>query len=111
MGDALRKTLDWSAVAEWQRLMAEWEAASADYDALRQASLAPELVGEKRMTLMARTAAARDRLIEIKASIDSLIKQQKSTRDVDSDEFIIARLETGAPGDETEPAQKTPSKR
>lgn len=107
----MRRTLDWRAVAEWQRLMADWEAVSAEYDALRQACQAPELVGEKRMTLMAKAAAARDRLTELKAAIDLLIKQQKSARDVDSDEFIVATLEIGSPGDEAEPAKKTPSKR
>lgn len=107
----MRRTLDWRAVAEWQRLMAEWEAVSAEYDALRQACHAPELIGEKRIIQVAKAAAARDRLTELKVAIDSLIKQQKSTREVNSDEFIVATLEIGAPGDEAEPAKKTPSKR
>lgn len=107
----MRRTLDLKAVAEWQRLMAEWEAASAHYDALRQDCLAPELVGEKRMALMAKADAARDRLVELKTAIDALIQQRQLARDVDSDEFIVATLEIGSPGDEAEPAKKTPSKR
>jgi hypothetical protein len=107
----VRKALDWSAVAEWQRLVSEWDVVSAEYDTLRKTLQNGQLMPERRADLAAKAEAARDRLVALKAAIDDLIRQKQQARGGDPKEFVIANIEAGSETEEAESLQDSPPKK
>ncbi|GLQ10658.1 hypothetical protein GCM10007913_25900 [Devosia yakushimensis] len=84
----MRARLDDTALAEWQRLMAEWDEVSRELDGARKASAGS---GPNDAELSRLTA----RLQVLQGSIDALIKQTQSVRDPQRRDLLVATIQRG----------------
>lgn len=99
----MRKSLNWSAVSQWQQLMAEWDDVTAEYELASRRSQETGLPEGERAAFQSAAAGARTRLQELKLSIDELIASSGAERDVSGDQFTVATIEIGRNADDPHP--------
>lgn len=97
----MRKSLSGSAVSQWQQLMAEWDAVSAEYDSARNRAQEPTIDDVQRATLLSEAERALTRLRELKASIDELVSKGAAGRPVPDGQLTVATIELGRSMHET----------
>lgn len=90
----MRARLDEAAVAEWQRLMAEWDGTSRELDKARTAAAAArdDVTHSAHDATIARLTA---RLQFLQGGIDALIKQTQSVRDPQRQDLLVATIKRG----------------
>ena len=91
----MRARLDGTAVAEWQRLMAEWDGASRELDEAGAAAAALAPGDTRRAPLDATIARLAAKLQDLQSGIDSLVKQTQSVRDPQRQDLIVATIKRG----------------
>jgi hypothetical protein len=89
----MRKSMNWSAVSQWQRLTAEWDAVSAEYESLKTRVEDPGLDDVQRTTLLTAAEHALTRLREVKASMDDLVSKGAAERPAPDGQFTVATLD------------------
>jgi hypothetical protein len=102
----MRKPLNWPAVAQWQELMAEWEAVSASYESARTRAQDPAIDDTQRATIQATATEALTRLRELKVSIDDLVSKGAAERPVPDGQFTVATIDFDRDMDEADTKAK-----
>lgn len=89
----MRARLDETAVAEWQRLMTEWDEASSKLEKARMAAA----IGSdgSRAPLDSEVDRLTTQLQALQAGIDALIKQTQSVRDPQRQDLLVATIQRG----------------
>lgn len=91
----MRARLDETAIAEWQRLMTEWDEAGRELDKARMAAEAMGSDEAARVPLDAEVDRLTTTLQTLQAGIDALIKQTQSIRDPQRQDLLVATIQRG----------------
>jgi len=89
----MSKSLNWSAVSQWQQLMVEWDAASAEYESTKARAEDPGIDDAQRTRLRATVDDTLARLRELKVSIDELVAKGTAERPAPDGLFTAATVE------------------
>jgi hypothetical protein len=105
----LTQGLDWEAFSEWQRLVAEWEAANAAYEEARQAGLDPALSPSDQARFEAEAAAADELRAALKERMDAMIKSRGAERPPLGDEYVVLTTDAEEEADTPDPKEARPT--